>query len=599
MTQIQFATDASPGGALVSDDSARASSLVAATNVHGFAELRAHIPLALTEAFNRWSAVGMPHQRLNDGPGVVYEGRLEDAAITGDGISTTALGYSRSLSDAPYTALWSKSDVGGFRPFLASDVSTATPDRYAFDTNNRIYITAQKNATLGNTTATKQALIGFELPSNSTRDIIGASFDYVQSLPSASWRVAFQTRNADFSGIANPWLITGGVGVSTGNVFVTFAAAKVVNFFMDFNAADAVFTGETGSAYLIITNVRLVTSTANKVDTTMTSAVSSGSNVSVPVGSSARMYVGQRLHLGTGGLGEGVTVLSIPDSTHFRADLTASYASGQAVQAHIIYADEIVKDMVAAAAALNPTQLSTATTLVQSPALDLLGESYEDQYPADILTRLIGLGDNQSPPRQWEWAVWENRQLVFQPRGATARTWYVDLAQPEIERSVNALANSVYADYQTASGRTLRTSPTSDAASIARYGVTRRTMLPVQSTSATQAAAQQAASLQDTKDPIPRVRLVVEAVFDQNGARWPLTSVRANDTIVIRNLPPTLSTAIDRIRILRAIRTEYDLISGTLTIEPESPLPTLTTLLARAAAPAWVTTPWWVQIQQR
>jgi hypothetical protein len=197
------------------------------------------------------------------------------------------------------------------------------------------------------------------LPDQSSRDIIGASFDYVQLAPTASWRVAFQTRNADFSGIANPWGVTGGIGISTGNVFVTFAAAKVVNFFMDFNAADAVFAGETGSAYLIITNLRLVTTTTNKVDTTMTSAVVAGSNVSVPVGSSANMYVGQRLHLGAAaGLGEGVIVKSIPDATHFVADLTASYASGQNVQAFVIYADEIAKDIVSAVSTLNPTQLA-------------------------------------------------------------------------------------------------------------------------------------------------------------------------------------------------------------------------------------------------
>jgi hypothetical protein len=602
MTQLQFATDASPGGALVSDDSARATALTFATNVHGFAELRSSVPMALTEAFSRFDRAGLPHQRLNDGAGTVYEGRLEDLAINGDGITSTALGYSRALSDSPYTALWSSTDVTQWRPILASEVGGSTPDRYAFDTSNRLYITAQKNATLGNTGAGKYAMLGYLAPSQGSRSIIGVSFDYVYSLPVANWRVAFQTKNADFTGIANPWLFTsvGATGVVTGNIFVTFASAQIVNFFMDYNAADAVFSGETGSAYLIITNVRLVTSTANKVDTTTTANVLAGSNVSVPVVSSARMYVGQRLHMGIpAALGINATVLSIPDSTHFTADLSAAMASGSNVQAHVIYADEIVKDMVSAVSTLNPTQLSSSTALVQSPALDLLNESYQDQYPSDILTRLIGLGDNQATPRQWEWAVWENRQLVYQPRGSTARTWYVDLSQPNIERTLNALANSVYADYQESGGRTLRSALSSDAASIARYGVTRRTMLPVQSTSTTQVAIQQAAQLADTKDPIPRARLTVEAVFDQNGARWPLTAVRANDTIVIRNLPPTLGTVIDRVRILRAVRTELDLFSGVLTIEPESPLPSLTALLARAAAPAWVTTPWWVQIQQR
>jgi hypothetical protein len=596
MTLLQFATDASPGGALVSDDSGRASSLSYATNVHGFAEMRSHIPLPLSEAFLRFDRAGLPHQRLNDGPGVVYEGRLEDVAINGDGVNGTALGYSRSLSDAPYTALWSMTDVSKWRPILASEIGTCTPDRYAFDTNNRIYITPQKNATLGSTGTGKQAMICFQLPDDSTRDIIGASFDVVYSMPTASWRAFFQTRNADFSGIANPWGVTGGTGVTPRNVFVTFAAAKVVNFFMDFNAADAVFAGETGSAYLIVTNLRLVTSTLNKVDTTTTAIVAAGANVSIPVVSTARMYVGQRLYIGFAGVGiEGLTVESIPDATHFIADPTAGYASGAQVAAHVIYADEIVRDMVAAVNTLNPTQLSSSTALIQSPALDLFDESYEDQYPADILSRLITLGDNQTTPRQWEWAVWENRALVFQPRGATARTWYIDLAQPDIERTLNALANSVYADYQEAGGRTLRSAINADSASIARYGVTRRKMQPTQTTDLVRMRAQRDATLADGKDPIPRVRITTDAVFDQNGARWPLTSVRANDIVVIRNLPSTLSTAIDRVRVLRIVRTELDAMTNVLTLEPESPLPSLTALLARAAAPAWVTTPWWLQ----
>lgn len=592
MDSVQFAIFTAPGGALIADYSGRIENLTCATNNRGYAECTGFVPLDEDESFLAFGRFGTPHVQLTDSAaGIAFQGRLEDVEIVQGGIALTALGYSRSLGDAPYTALWSTTDISSFRPMLASEEANCTPDRYAFDTNNRVYITPVKGAVLGNTGAGKQAMTCFQLPDDSTRDIIGASFDYVQLAPAAAWRFFFQTRNANFTGIANAWGVTGGIGISTGNVFVTFAAARIVNFFMDFNAADAVFAGETGSAYLIITNLRLVTSTANMINTTTTAIVGAGANVSVPVVSSARMYVGQRLHMGTGGLGEGVVVESVPDATHFVADLTAGYASGQAVQAHIIYADEIAKHVVSEVSTLNPTQLASTTALIQSPGLDLLDEVYEDMYPSDILDYLVNLSE-------WEWGVRENQRLYFRPQGSAVRTWYIDISVLQIQRLLDQLANSVYAVYQEPSGRRLRTAITADAASVARYELTRRIALPVSSTSATQAATLQAAALSDGKDPKPRSGVTVDTVFDANGARWSLWHVCAGDTVIIRNLPPTLSTAIDRVRVFRLSRAVYDGDTDTLSMEPESPLPSLDAILSRVAAPSWVTTPWWVQIRQ-
>lgn len=597
MTQLQFATDASPGGALISDDSARATALSFATNVHGFAELRSNVPMPLTEAFQRYDRAGLPHQRLNDGAGVVYEGRLEDLAINGDGVRGTALGYSRALSDAPYTALWSMSDVTQWRPVRTDEVANRVPELYQFDTNNRILIALNEGQTYGN--FTDVGAMVYQKPEGGVRQIIGLSFDAVVTLP-LNWIFELNTYQSGYAGATGVTVATGNGGVQPINKFFTFAGCDYVAFSVYNNTGGNYVVAHAPAIWSVkITNVRLVTSTANKVDTTTTANVLAGAGISVPVVSSARMYVGQRLHMGIpAAAGFAATVLTIPDSTHFTADLSAGMASGGNVQAHVIYADEIVRNVISTVSTLNPTQLSSSTTLIQSPALDLFNENYTDQYPFDILNRLITLGDNQATPREWEWAVWENRQLIFQPRGFSARTWYIDLAAPTIERSLNALANSVYADYQEPGGRTLRTTPSSDSASIARYGLARRIKIDVDSTSATQAGVQVAAALQDGKDPAPRAQITTEAVFDQNGARWPLNMVRANDICVIRNLPPTLGTAIDRVRIFRVVRTTYDAMTDTLTLEPESPLPSLTALLARAAAPAYVTTPWWVQNRQ-
>ncbi len=86
-------------------------------------------------------------------------------------------------------------------------------------------------------------------------------------------------------------------------------------------------------------------------------------------------------------------------------------------------------------------------------------------------------------------------------------------------------------------------------------------------------------------------------LYDANGNVWPLFSVRAGDTMIIRNLPPTLSTAIDRIRVFRLTRAEYHVDDDTLTLEPESPLPTLAAMLASASGPQIVNNNAWAFIR--
>jgi hypothetical protein len=64
----------------------------------------------------------------------------------------------------------------------------------------------------------------------------------------------------------------------------------------------------------------------------------------------------------------------------------------------------------------------------------------------------------------------------------------------------------------------------------------------------------------------------------------PLYAMRAGDTVTMRNLPPTLSTAVDRIRTFTVGETSYDAAEDRLDIAPSDPVPTLVTLVARREA---------------
>jgi hypothetical protein len=585
--------DAAPsaGGKLLLDGSHWAESCEATAGEHGSERLAARVRRPFREAFRFLDQQqGLPWLGLVDGGQIVWEGRLEDpglqAGSQGSGLLLQALGAWRSLSDDRYTALWSKTTLDGFRPIRDTELAGAMPDRYEFDTNSRLYIAPRKNSTLGTTGGAKLGMLVFQLPDDSTRDIIGAQFAFTYTFPAANWRVAFQTRNDDFSGIANAWIVTvGGAGTVSGAVHVTFAAARIVDAFLDFNAADAVYAGETGANFLRITRLRLVTSTANRVNTTLTANRNAGTNVTATVGSTSGMYVGMELVIdSTNANSEIVTVLSIGSSTQFNATFANNHTSGQAVQGFRILADEIAKDIVSQVATLNSSQLSASTSLIQSPGLDLLNQSFEDADMAEVLTRLAALGDNQTPPRRWEVGVLDGRRLHFRPEGDAARSWVVDVTDLEIARSLEALANKVYAVYKDAAGRALRAAATTDAASVLRAGVTRRTAVSADTTSTIEAGVIQAAALADAADPIPRASIRFERLYDASGGRWPVSAARPGDTLTIRNLPQTVSGgAIDRVRTWRIAHTSYDPVAGTLDLEPAIPIPSLETLLARRA----------------
>jgi hypothetical protein len=572
-----------PDGIALPDLTARLTRATFSTNLHGDEALSVSAPLSIAASFQRYDRAGLPHAIITDGAATPFQGRVEDTAIQGNGFTMTALGYSRAMTDTRYTALWSDTSVTQWRPALQSEIADAFPDRFTVDTNNRVYITAQKGAIFGNTGLFKVGLMVYQIPDGSSRLITGLSFDYTANAP-VNWIARALTFGAGFTAPTVLVSITPGGGPVAGSQNLTFAGVPIVAFSLFFNAADAVLANETGTVFLSVTNVRVVTSTANRVNTTLTANRAAGVNVTATVGSTARMYVGQLLTIGPA-FAESVTVLSIGSPTQFNATFINAHFIGESVQAHVIYADEIAKDLAATVAALNPTQLQADTAQIASPGRDLLDESYADQLPSAILDRLITLGDNQTPQGVWEWGVSGTRQLYYRIAGSVGRTWYVDVTGLDVQRSLEQLANSAYAIYHEAGGRALRGAVATDGDSVGRTGVTRRIAVATNTTSLTQANAQRDAALEDASNPPPRFGITFTAIYNGVGGRVPLWLPRAGDTIVIRNLPPTVSPGLDQIRSFRIARTTCDLIARTLTVEPLSALPSLAALLARATGP--------------
>lgn len=509
MLSVQVFTDSSLGE-MLADLSARINDggdLSLSTNRHGFASLDAtFIPMSLSESFAAYEWPGTPHVVVSDqSTGVVWEGRLEDIAIVDGGISLSAFGYQRALSDMPYTALWSKSGSADWRPVTTDEAAAMQPDRYEMDNNNRLYIAPRKGENYNN--QTHIGAYSYAAP-HGGNDATLATFacSYSMTLP-AGWEFRVQTRDDDFANavVENTVTATGVNQTGTLNLTLTAKNRIVVEIRNNTGGASAI-AADTGTWFLKLTSLRLKNAT------------------------------------------------------------TATITAGQ-----------IAAALAAAVSNLNSSQLAADAALIGPTTTDMLDELYEDEWPAAILDRLGIL-------HGYQWSVWEDRRLTFQAVTTAPRAWYVDVGGLELQRSLDRVRNSAYAVYRDAAGRTLRTATIGNTDSQARYGIIRRGFVSVQTTSLSEAQTHRGVWLTDHANMQARARIEFDRVYDATGAPWPLYAMRAGDTVTLRNLPPTLSTGVDRIRTFTIGETDYDAAGDSITIAPDDPIPTLVTLVARREA---------------
>lgn len=478
------------------------------TNKGGFAALELPVvPLSLAEAFEVYDWPGTPHAVVSDhAAGIAWEGRVEDIAIIEGGVSITAMGYQRAMRDVPYTALWSKTGSGDWRPVPDSVYASSRPEQFTIDNNNRVYLSLTKGTAYPDA---RQGFIGYQIPHNSERKITNISFDYSVTLPT-NW--LFRVRQADGAAWGtgtNTTIVTGNGSNQTGSYSLTLGTPREgVALFLD-NATGSTYTvtAETGVYFARATNIRIKTTTT-------------------------------------------ATVL----------------------------ASEIAAALATFINGVNSSQLAAVDDLISATTTDLQDELYEDAYPAEILDRLALLHD-------YEWGVWENRRLHFRARGSAGRSWYIDVTRiTDLQRSLERVRNSAYSVYRDANGRAQRTSAASNTASLERFGITRRGVVSVQSTSQTEAETHRGVFLADRADATTRADVRFARLFDETGAEYPLHALRAGDMVTMRNLSPSLSATVDRIRSFVVAETAYDAATGEMDVTPEEPTPTLERLVARREA---------------
>jgi len=241
----------------------------------------------------------------------------------------------------------------------------------------------------------------------------------------------------------------------------------------------------------------------------------------------------------------------------------------------------IAQDLIDHVSGINPNQLSPDYHRVIESGLVLDSEVYEDLSPAEILLNLIKLGDNQSPPSPYAAAVWEEQKLAFGPLWANGRTWYMDADQVTVERTLDGTFNSVYATFSGPLGSTGRTAAAVSQPCIERSGLTRQRAVRVNTSSQTFAEAVRDLTLETECKGMVRADIKTLGVYNEAGVKYPMYSVRAGDTMIIRNLPPDTYPEIDKIRSFRVMSTRYDCERDELTPVPDEGLTTLEIVLSR------------------
>lgn len=557
------------------------------TNSQGDERCDVQFPAPLADQFRFRDRAGLPYLVASAWGQRIFTGRVEDPTLTDQGLGLAALGGARALTDIPYTALWSTASYDGWRTAINADpgqVGSIAEERYETDTQNRIFISPEKGA---NYTLTDQGRMIWFMPSNGLLGALGVQFDARWNLPT-NWQVNLYRYSAAGAFLGTVWTAGGTGALATQSVWATFATTDILVFAVLWNGGGTTtYAAETGAGYLEITNLRVVSATVSAVSTVTTATRTNGVGVTITVATTARMYVGQRLFLAGGGNTESLLITSITSATQFVATVAnapggAGYPVGTGVFAHVIYANEVVAHLATTINGINSGQLSSSSALIQSPARDLIEAQWLDAAGDGVLNDLIERGDANSPPRRWRWYVDSSQRLGFADPSSISRTWYVDVTSLEALQSIESLINSAYATYEAPDGMTTRTAVSADAQSVLRFGVTRRAAVSAQATNAAQAEAKRDTAIADGKNPPGRATITFDAVYDARGASYPPWLVRGGDVFVIRNLPPAvLGGIVDRIRSFRLARTEYDVLTKVLTVEPEEPQIGLSAVLVR------------------
>lgn len=235
-----------------------------------------------------------------------------------------------------------------------------------------------------------------------------------------------------------------------------------------------------------------------------------------------------------------------------------------------LYADEILRYTIDQVNNLNTNQLSSSFAGIQSPIYDLTDIWFTDKTGLDVVNELLSYPDTNG--NSYELKIWENQKVLFRPK-TSPNTWYIDISEIQLNRTLDKYYNQVNSRYNNTMGRNM-------IIRLATIGFhNRQTVLTLNTSDINIVTTAGNTLLSDYARKPPQSEISAMYVRDSNGSYQEAINIRSGDTIIIQNIPPVLFDAIDNTFIVD--ETIADIQSGIVRIIPEKPIAQLETLLSK------------------
>ena len=514
--------------------------------------------------------------RRSDGKRFVY--RLNTPALEEGGIiAFECLNLIACFDDDEACVQWSTMDDANWIPVGKERVSNRAEELHEFGSEYPA-IYPKKNEKFSVSFIGTKAI---QVPSGATLKQRIMQCDFEFRAPT-SWTGVLQRSDASFGFIARILTITGS-GAGAGTVVTwalceSFSDTDIISMDMWYDAALALYAGETGDIYFRIKNWRVAASSTNMVNTvTTTAAITAGANKTVTPASMANIYVGQRLVFesttsASGAVNSESVVVKSKTATTFVADFAKSHAIGSTVKGIVITDKEIIEHALANVRTLNPScGLSAAKTLIVNSGEDQEERTWINESYRKML-------DDLAVDTDYVYGVDREGRVFYRPRGTWARAWASRRTRITMKRPLDKLYNSVRAAYQSAKGALIQTAYSVSSVSTLLYGITRRKTVKVDTTNGTLAGNARTFALNDTKNRNAQIDVQPLRLTDMSGGVYPLDEIEPGDTITITDLPASFSEA--NLRKFVVSEQSIDATAGYGSITPQEPIPTIEHYLA-------------------
>lgn len=480
--------------------------------------------------------------------------RLHQPKVDGVMVQINAVSLQSALNDVEYNAFWSSTDLSDW--FLVSEDMRAGNNNklYATDKDNRLFIGLKKNTIYPiSGSLIQQAAYAWQTPLLSSRKVSYIQCSFETNLATAFIFELFSIADTIATGAPSmlySYQCTGGAVKLA--LSLPYAANHIL-YARIRNNSDTNYTNtaEDGVNYFKMTSIRVASSNANAINSTIAAAISTGTQTITPA-SMANIAIGRQLVINSGATDSELIVVTATTATTFTATFAKAHAANSSVRGCFVTDREIIQDVIATQRAANPNWLNASSAWIQASADDQENRTYDRVKGIDVLADLAKRLDVV-------YGVKPSGEVYFYPSSQYRRVFAIDAESGSFHRPLANLINRTTATYDDQNNVAQVTATANNLGSQVINGIVRSQTIDAPTTSAAKAATIRDLSLAQTSQRPLQIDYAVQAVYSEQGALYPIDSPQPNDQITIRNISTlwspdvTQRIAIDDVQVTPAL----------------------------------------------